>query len=324
MNKGSKIVSIILKLLIGSGSLLIVYYRLKNDLTPSRFELMAGSIAQNKGLLLLVLCLLLMPLNWGLESFKWKLITAPVEKVSYQLASRSVYSGVCLGNFAPGRATEFIAKILFFKEDNRSKITVLHFVNGMFQFSITVIIGFIAVLLRVKELGTEYNWVIYASAAVGLFMLGLLAWCIANINMLLHWVVKKISSKKSLEPFTYHFPTKTLFSLFGFSLLRYGIFFTQFALLLLVFMPGGLNPSLLSGISVYFLITASIPMFSAVEAAIRAAVALLVFKGAGSSDAVIAIATIALWFINIVIPSLIGYYFLLRRNFNFKFIKTKN
>jgi hypothetical protein len=59
-------------------------------------------------------------------------------------------------------------------------------------------------------------------------------------------------------------------------------------------------------------------MLSVAEAAIRAAVAMVVFKSSGMSDTVVALTTVLIWLINIIIPSLIGYYFLLRENFNFK------
>src|SRR5688572_30961137 len=89
-------------------------------------------------MLAFMLAILLIPVNWGIEAYKWKLITAPIQWVSYKTATKSVYSGVCLGNLAPGRATEFLAKIIFFKIENRPKISVLHFVGGMFQLSITI------------------------------------------------------------------------------------------------------------------------------------------------------------------------------------------
>lgn len=272
-----------------------------------------------KGLTCLVSCLLLMPVNWGLEAVKWKIITAPVEEITHGIARRSVYSGVCLGNFAPGRATEFIAKILYFDIDNRSKVTLLHFINGMFQFSVTVTIGFLAILIRLKDFENDYSWMVYLGGLVGLIMLSVLTLSVFYIDRILHFVVRKINKKNKLKAFTYNFKAKTVIKLLGYSLLRYAVFFTQFALVLTIFLTGQSLIPILTGISIYFLITATIPMFSLVEAAIRAAVALVVFKGAGMSDAIIALCTLLIWIINIILPSMAGYYFLVKEKFNFRF-----
>jgi hypothetical protein len=300
-------------------SLFIIYYRLKNDLTLDKLELLSAAAVSLKGLGCVGLCLALMPLNWGLESYKWKTITEPVQKISYKRAIRSVYSGVCLGNFAPGRATEFIAKILFFEISNRPKVTVLHFINGMFQFSITVTIGFIALIIRLNDFENDYSWLVYVSGTIGLLMLCGLTFCVYNVDKILHFIVRKISKEKNALDFNYHFNRPTVIKLIAFSLLRYVVFFSQ----LFVFLSGKSIIPYLTGISIYFLITASIPMFSIVEAAIRAAVALIVFKGVGGSDSVIALCTILIWFINIILPSLVGYYFLVKEKFNFKFNEFK-
>ncbi|MCC6372535.1 MAG: hypothetical protein IT236_16140 [Bacteroidia bacterium] len=323
MKSRKKILSIIIKLLIGIGSVLVIYWRLRHDLTVDKLGLLSSSLVSLKGVLCLVAALALMPLNWGIESFKWQQITAPVEKISLGRAIRSVYSGVCLGNFAPGRATEFVAKILFFKNENRPKVTILHFMNGMFQFSITVVLGFLALLVKLQDFGGQYSWLIYVSGSIGAVMISVLALCIIKVDVILNSVSKRLSKQNHVDGFNYQFSGSRIVTLFGFSGLRYLVFFSQFALVLSVFHSQVFSLPVLSGISIYFLITSTIPMFSMVEAAIRAAVALVVFKGCGMSDTVIALCTVLIWLINIILPSLAGYYFLVRENFNFKFLSDK-
>ena len=159
MQERKKIISPVLKITIGLASFAIIYFRLKSDFTSDKLQLLYTSVFSLKGILCFTTCLLLIPINWGIESYKWKLITAPVETIHLNTAIRSVYSGVCLGNLAPGRATEFVAKILFFKAENRPKITVLHFVNGMFQFSITILAGLCALIYRLNQLD-HYSWLL--------------------------------------------------------------------------------------------------------------------------------------------------------------------
>lgn len=319
-----KILSISIKLLIGVGSFIFIYSRLKHEFTPEKLDLLRGSILSAKGFWCTLGSLVLIPVNWGLESYKWQLITAPVQSLSYRKASESVYSGVCLGNLAPGRATEFVAKILFFDPENRSRITVLHFVNGMFQLSMTILFGLLALLVRLKDLGEEQVWVLYLTSGIGIGLLILLVFCIARMDSVLRVVTKRISKQTSTEAFHYRFTSTLLTQLFGYSFLRYAVFFTQFVLLMLVFENFGITVQLLASVAIYFLITTTLPMISVLEAAIRAAVALLVFKGCGLSNTTLAMSSVMIWLVNIILPSIAGYVFLVRQNFNFKFMSRKH
>lgn len=322
MQKRKKILSILIKLLIGVGSFSIIYIRLKSDFSPETLDLLTASAFSTRGILCFLVCLLLIPINWGIEAYKWKIITAPIQWISYKTASKSVYSGVCVGNLAPGRATEFLAKIIFFKIENRPKITVLHFVGGMFQLSMTIIAGFIALLFTLNDFGSDSVWMTYTTSAIGIVLLCLLVLSIYKINFILNFISKKISKQSEVEDFQYSFSSALLIKLFGFSALRYLVFFTQFLLLIYLFHEH-LSVAIFPGIALYFLITTTIPMISVLEAAIRAAVALIVFKDSGISTPALALSSLLIWMVNIIIPSIFGYIVLLRQNFNFKLFKTK-
>ncbi len=323
MKRRKKILSIVVKILIGLGSFGIIYARLHSDFTADKVELLSLAAFSAKGLMLLLFCLFLIPLNWGIEARKWQIITRPVEYISYRRATKSVYSGVCLGNLAPGRATEFLAKIIFFHISNRPKVTVLHFVGGMFQLSVTVVTGFIALIYQLNNFGGEYAWMVRTTSVIGALLIVALVVCIYKIDTLLNYLAKKISKGEPMEEFAYRFTPRSLAQLFGYSILRYSVFYTQFVIILLVFSPHVIDYTVLSGIALYFLITTTLPMISVLEAAIRAAVALVVFKGSGISDTVLALSSVLIWLVNIIIPSIFGYIILLRQNFNFKLFRSK-
>jgi len=317
-----KILSLFIKLLIGLGSFLIIYIRLKSDFTPEKIDLLSTAAFSPAGIGCFLLCLLLIPINWGIEAYKWKLITAPIQWVSYKTATKSVYAGVCLGNLAPGRATEFLAKIIFFKIENRPKITVLHFVGGMFQLSITIICGFVALASMLKDFGGDSAWMTYATSAISIVLIVLLILSIFKINFILNFISKKINKQSQVEDFNYKFTPTVLLKLFGFSALRYSVFFLQFLLLIYLF-HHNISMTIFPGIALYFLITTTIPMISVLEAAIRAAVALIVFRDSGISNSALALSSLLIWLVNIIVPSIFGYIVLLRQNFNFKLFKTK-
>lgn len=323
MLQRKKILSFLLKLIIGLGSFAIIYLRLKNDLTAQKLSLLFSSASSACGMLSFVLCILLIPINWGIESFKWKLITAPIEKISFKTAMHSVYSGVCLGNLAPGRATEFLGKIIFFQPEHRSKITVIHFLNGMFQLSITILAGLTALIFELNEFGAEYAGLAYAAGGISVALLLAFCFCLYKIDFILDLVSRRINKENHVENFKYELTHGLILKIFSLSLLRYAVFFGQMILLLYLFYQGGFNISLLTSIALYFFITTVIPMISVLEAPIRAAIALVVFKDSGISSAALALSSVLLWLVNIIVPSIYGYIVLLKQNFNFKLFQSK-
>ena len=324
MFEAKKIVTTLVKIIIGVLSLGIIYYKLKADFTADKIAILYSILFTVKGVVCIILCLLLIPINWGIESYKWKIITQPVEEISFKTAMQSVYSGVCLGNLAPGRATEFIAKIYFFKIENRSQIAVLHFVGGMFQLAISIVFGLVALFFKFKNFNADNVWIAYLVSVLAVVVFGFFVLCLFKLPKILAFVYKKISKQKNINSgFNYVFTKSQLFKLIAFSTIRYFVFSVQLFLLLFLFYQGPFSLQIVFGIWLYFLIVSIVPMISFIEAAIRAAVALIVFKDCGISNAALALASILIWILNIVVPSIAGYFILIKQNFNFKISKQK-
>lgn len=309
------------KILIGLGSFAVIYWRLKDDLTPDNLSQITLALSTASAYCLLIVCLLLVPVNWGIESFKWKLITEPIEQVSYKTASQSVYAGLCLGNFAPGRATEFLAKVLFFKPDNRPTITLLHFVNGMFQLSITILVGAIALIFKFDT----SNGISSAQfLMIGIFCMLLLAFFmmfVFKFNSLRKWIFSLFKKTLAAKELPYAFTKNSISALFLLSAIRYLVFTTQFVLILKLFYTGPLTSTILASVCVYFLLTTILPMISFIEPAIRAAIAVLVFGGTEINEISLVITAILVWLINIVLPSLFGYIVIVRQKFELSLFK---
>ena len=309
------------KILIGLGSFAIIYWRLKDDFTSDEILILQNSLSTTTAYFLLSFCLLLVPVNWGIESYKWKLITHPIENISIVTAMKSVYSGVCVGNLAPGRATEFLAKVLFFKSDNRPTITLLHFVNGMFQLSITILCGLIALVFKL-DVGNGLNSMQFLM--IGIFCMLLLAvfmMFIFKFNTLQKWIFSLFKKTLASKNFPYSFTKKSIRTLFSLSLLRYFVFTLQFVVVLKLFYSEPLNSGILASVCIYFLLTTVLPMISFIEPAIRAAIAVLVFSGLEISEISLVTTAILVWLINIALPSIIGYIIIVKEKFDFSLFK---
>lgn len=322
MSKVKKILSPLIKVVLGLACFSVIWYRLAPEFSAQNLTLLSHQIFTPKGFWCLIAALVLIPVNWGIEAYKWQLITKPVQAITYQRATRSVYAGVCVGNLAPGRATEFLAKIFFFDAEKRSQVTVLHFVGGLFQLSITIIAGFAALYTQVHLLAGNLKWLQYLLPVLGGILILALIAGVWKINFLLQYASKRLNRNQETAPLTYQFTGSQLFQLFVFSALRYVVFLAQFYFLLALLSNSPIA-NILSGIALYFLITTILPMFSAIEAAVRAAVALVVLKDSGISATGLALSSVLLWIINIIVPSIVGYVFLIRENFDFKLVRAR-
>lgn len=323
MLQRKKILSLVIKLVVGLGSLAVIWYRLKSDLTPDKLSLLFSSATSAAGIAAFTFCLFLIPVNWGIESYKWKLITAPIEKISYKKATQSVYSGVCVGNLAPGRATEFLGKIIFFLPENRAQITVIHFLNGMFQLSVTILTGLSALVIQLNSFAGEYSIIAWAAGSISVLLLLIFIFCLYKIDWILNLVSARLGKENHVADFKYQLGHGLILRVFGLSVFRFAVFFCQMLLLMYLFHPDLLSVHLLISVALYFLLTTVIPMFSLLEGAIRAAIALVVFRDSGMAAPALALSSVLLWMVNIIIPSIYGYMILLKQNFNFRMVKPK-
>ena len=286
--------------------------RLYQSYSADNMASVAGIFSLKNTFLILIAGILLF-LNWGIEVFKWRLFTRAVENVSFFKAWQSVWMGVCIGNLTPGRLGEFAGRVLFFKPENRAKATTLHFVSGITQLLVTIVMGCAGLLGFSSMIDKNYFIAILISEAILLFAFSML---LLRINRVVSWL-QKVAFLKKYDFKDLDIDKKNILRLLMLSTLRYLVFFIQFYLLLIACgVEGGLY-HVFGAIAITYLLLSTIPMISFIEVAIRAFVVVLLFGGLGSNDWQLSVAATLLWFINMVIPSIVGYVFLVRNKFTF-------
>ena len=251
MNQYKNIITWILKIAVGIGSFWLIYWRLKNDFTPEKLEFLNGLFTSPAAYCLLLLCICFIPVNWGIESYKWQQITSPIENIPLTRAMKSVYAGICVGNLAPGRATEFFAKILFFKTENRPTIAMLHFANGMFQLAVTIVFGLLSLFFKMQSKYTMPTLYVWLAGVFCIVLLIVFYFFIFNFNHIQHWILKKFGKVVSGKILPFEFTKPLINKLLLFSLIRYCVFIIQFLLLLKLFYHGPIGLNLFFSICVY-------------------------------------------------------------------------
>ena len=253
---------------------------------------------------LFVLALLLMPVNWGLETLKWKMLLKT--QVPFIRLLQSVIAGITVGFVTPGRTGEFIGRVMFLNDDNKSRIFYLSSIGGLAQTAASLIIGVPFVFIwRNDPFITE---IVIGSAAVYLF-------AFFRFDLL----NKFISSWPFLQRYGLIIEQgdlpqiKTQLWVLLLSFLRFGVYTIQYVLLLVFFGVGTNSIALFTHSIVYLLAQTFSPLMPLLDFSYRGATALYVFNNISNNNVAILSTVMIVWLVNLVVPALIGYLFILKR-----------
>ena len=251
-----------------------------------------------------VLALLLMPVNWGLETIKWKLLLRT--NIGYTRLLKSIIAGVTVGFVTPGRTGEFIGRVMFLNDNNNSKVFYLSSIGGLAQTAASLIIGvpFVAIW-RNDPFITE---IVIGSAAVyvlAFFRFDLLNKLLSSWSLLQRYGL--IIEHGDLPDIN------TQVAVLLLSFLRFGVYTLQYVLLLIFFGIGSDLLALFTHSIVYLLAQTFSPLMPLLDFSYRGASALYVFNGFSNNNVAILSAVMVVWFVNLVIPALLGYFFIVRR-----------
>lgn len=252
--------------------------------------------------------LVLVPLNWFLESLKWKRLVFHVQKINTKDAIKSVLAGISTGFFTPNRVGELVGRVTFLHADNRKAGVTLGIVNSLTQNLIMALCGLPACVyfFRMNLAGIQFNKALYLVGLIlGLLIVGLVY---VNISRLSARLERSRYSGR-VRAFTacltaYSCTDLALVMLV--SLGRYLIFSTQFFFMLHFFNVELTVLQALISIPTSYLFVTFTPSWAFSEAAVRSSCAVLVI-GAFSGQVVdIALASVLIWAVNFIIPMFFG------------------
>lgn len=256
--------------------------------------------------LIILFAVVLLFANWGIEAIKWQQVNKPIEKVTYLLSLTSVFMGVAVSTVFPNRTGEFLGKILILKKENRIKGVFSSLLSSLSQFSITLLAGLWA-LFVLKSFGQIS--VVYVMALT----------CLALLLLIFYKPIGRLLQQyfpakwKQFIDFVTYYSSGDIILLLLLSALRYGVFTFQLFLLMIAFGGHVSFFEFLPLSALSFTLTTAIPTTSLSELFVRSNVGLVVFSSHSLSDSTIILSYLSLWVINILLPSLIGFYFGLRK-----------
>lgn len=278
--------------------------------------------------------LLLMPMNWGIEVVKWHGLMREHQS-DWRKALRQVLAGTALGFITPNRTGEAVARVGLLPASLRASGARAFVWGAWAQAGITLTIGWgaVAIMLYRLQMTTGHAepspfvpngvhslflqhpgilnltwklWGISTAMVLGWWWLGN-----EKISRFVSTVAQRFASKFSLhwqeriEQFHSPIPVQTRCMLAGWSVLRYGIFTTQFVLALMAWGLEG-NWNLINSVMLVFLGNMLIPSAALAELGVREALILAIYDPAAEWMAPAVLATFVLWTINLMIPAMAG------------------
>lgn len=262
---------------------------------------------QSANVVYVLVAFLLLPLNWGIESLKWKwLINSEAPFVNLL---QSVITGVTFGFISPARSGEFIGRIMYLNHADKTRVFYLSSIGGIAQTAATLVAGVFCVMLWSSDSLLNGLMVGITVAFLFIFFRFDLFNRLISTNDFLHRKGLLISGNELPAVVT---QIKVLIA----SFIRYMVYLIQYVLILRFFEVSDslLMLTIYSGV---FLVAQTFsPLMPFFDISYRGGSILYVFKETGSNSIALVSAVTLVWFINLLIPALIGYFFILRKKDN--------
>jgi len=270
-----------------------------------------------------LICVVLMFVNWAVEAVKWRALLTRVEHLSFLRAFTSTIAGTSVGLVTINRTGEFLGRVLFLAPEDRVAGSFASALGSMAQFVVTLLfggLGLVALTILHIPLPWPSGWIsgMLATLTALVTCAALVLFLHPGLFRQLLLIVPFLRRFERASFVLSQFERSDLITILLLSAGRYIVFGSQYVLLLSAF-GAGLDPfTSMAAITVIYLIATLIPSIMLTELGVRGSVAVAVLEPMGILGGIALIATSCLWIINVAAPACAGSLILL-----FARIRTK-
>lgn len=275
----------------------------------------------NANYFLIFLALILLVPNVFLQYWKWNLTCSSVlDCGDKRKILISLFHGFAAGAFTPFRVGEYVGRSLLFTKKTLLQVTVATLIDKFFPLSVLAFVGSLASILFIY---TFYAVPIYISVALFIVVLTLFYFFLLFLLNPEFWsniIFDKIRKPQRLYKLIYkvrflgNLDRNYSLKMFLISALFYFCFVTQFIILVSAFSNQFYFIDYLWSAFLIMFTKTFFPAISFSELGIREGVSVFFLGQMGVNPASAFNAALFLFFINILIPSLIGSVFLFKKN----------
>ena len=306
-HKTKQFLVLLIKLLIVGGAFYFIYNQLANNdkLDWQKFIVL---FQKNQSIGGIAFILLLSVLNRFFEILKWQNLVEFIHKISLGEATKQVLGALTAGLFTPNGVGEYAGKALFFDKANTKKVIFLNLICNGIQMILTVIFGIFGLLY----FNAQYNVITTKTVALlfgFLILLFIVLFSVKKITIK-GYSIEKLIHRINEIPKPIH--QKNIFL----GICRYLVFSHQYYFLFLAFDVELPYFTLIATISSVYFLASSLPTFQFLDFAVKGSVAVYFFGILGVNEWIVIFISTLMWFLNVVLPVIIGTYYVL----NFKIV----
>lgn len=300
------------KIIIAAG---LIIYLVK---TVSIHEI--TSALRNANWIYLSIALMLSVLNLYLQYTKWRITCKYLlEEKRKSKIWLSLFYGIAAGSFTPARVGEYFGRAVAFKDRPLLQISIATFIDKIIPLFMTAFFGSLSSILFIHYYYQTPPYLTTALFIVYFVMFYLFILFILNPRFWNNFLFRNVKKSKTLHKFLSNFRILKevdrfyTVEMFFFSFLFYTCFIIQYAFLAAAFST---HPDFLNFIWAANLIMFAktiIPPVSLGELGIREGASVFFITRFGDTAITGFNASIFLFFINILIPSIIGMFLLMKR-----------
>lgn len=258
----------------------------------------------------LIFAVVLLPVNWLLEVYKWHLLQYSTLQLSFYQSWKNVMKGVSFGLIMPQQLGDALGKMEHSTSNDRWDIGILSLFGGFVQSFMALMGGVVGVaFLFENELG------IAVVSIMTMVMVVVMA-CIFYSVEILQFLQSKFLFK-FLTSLNFKLTKIILLKVVVLSLLRYLVFVSQFVLVLQLFANSFDKMKVVSAVMLTYFGKTFIPALNVFgDLGIRECAALWSFSYTSIAASTVFLCSMLVWMLNIVLPMLIGAYYLLETYFS--------
>ena len=308
MNKSTKIW---LNYLVGGSISIFLLLSIYRQVVKQLHSLDAAAWQHTGPVASLAACVALMLANTSLEGYKWYLLTNMAGHTDYRRAYGSYLAGVAFSIITPNRIGEYPGRILYLRAGNTIRYVTVSVLGVLSQLWTVYLFGLPALIYYNITHATvlpriALGFCLLANVAAAVVFLKFGAWLpgLQQFSWLRKFgvygrLLNRVDFKKQLLVLVI-------------SVVRFAIFTAQYLILmkwLNVDVPV-FEGFMLSAL--FFWVMAVIPSVALTELGVRGSVSLFLFQPFSANTVGMLAATVGIWFLNLIVPSVIGSILILR------------
>jgi hypothetical protein len=311
------IISNLIKIGVVVFAFYFIYAKLSANQDLKGFLELINQISSVEIFAVISLVFLLMLVNWGLEAVKWKRLIEPIERISLWKSIESVFCGLTWAVFTPNRLGEYGGRVFFLSPKRRIIGAVAMAVGNIGQMVLTNIFGSIALCIFIYRFKPMDDLFFLFLCTIAFIFCSFLAIFYFNIRWLNGLLLSMRFTRKYKKFYTIlaRYKKAELLKILLYCLARYAVFSTQYFIMFFWLIPTLHFSDVLMMVCILFFIQSNLPSLDLFDIGIRSVTGLFFFEFITDQSAPVVACIASIWLINIIIPAILGSYFVFKLNF---------